>query len=458
MQRACKRTASLADTIPVSFNVNGEPVRLEVGCDRRLLDVLREELRLTGAKEGCGKGECGACTVLVDGQAVDSCLMLAYQADGSAVETIEGLASGARLHPIQDAFVEKGGVQCGICIPGMVLAAKALLAARPRASSDEIRQGLAGNLCRCTGYTKIFEAVAAAAPQLEPVRPAAPAVHAAPAMYRPRALDEALELMAQRPGEIRPLAGGTDVLVKAKDGLVNSASLFDVSLIPELRGIEEENAFLRIGAAVTHSELMGSPLIARYVPALPPACAVIGGPQIRNRGTLGGNLANASPAADTVPALYAVDATVELCSVSERRELKIAELFIGPRQTSLQPDELIVAVRVPKRPRLRGAFLRLGQRQAQAISKVSVAVTASFEDGKPDFVRVAYGAVAPTVIRAPEAEKLLLANGAAALEQATEAAREAVRPIDDLRSSAEYRRAMSGVLLRRAWQAVVSGT
>jgi CO/xanthine dehydrogenase FAD-binding subunit len=201
---------------------------------------------------------------------------------------------------------------------------------------------------------------------------------------------------------------------------------------------------------------MASPLVARWAPALPPACAVIGGPQIRNRGTLGGNLANASPAADTVPALFAVDATVEVCSVSERRELKVAELFLGPRQTSLQPDELIVAVRVPRRPRLRGAFLRLGQRQAQAISKVSVAVTASFDDGKPDFVRVAYGAVAPTVIRAPEAERLLLEGGDAALEQALEAAREAVRPIDDLRSTAEYRRAMSGVLLRRAWQAVTA--
>src|SRR5262245_30203065 len=446
----------MVETIEVALAVNGRPVRRRVRADQRLLDVLREELRLTGAKEGCGKGECGACTVLVDGQAVDSCLMLAYQADGAAVETIEGLASGERLHPIQDAFVEKGGVQCGICIPGMVLAAKALLGARPSASAEEIRQGLAGNLCRCTGYTKIFEAVAAAAPQLPPARPLLPAVHVSPGMYRPRALDEALELLAQRPGEIRPLAGGTDVLVKAKDGLVNPASLFDVSLIPELRGIEEEGAFLRIGAAVTHSELMASPLVARYVPALPPACAVIGGPQIRNRGTLGGNLANASPAADTVPALFAVDATVELCSVSERRELKIDELATGPRQTSLQPDELIVAVRVPKRPRLRGVFLRLGQRQAQAISKVSIAVTASFEDGKPDFVRVAYGAVAPTVIRAPEAERLLLEGGAAALEQALEAAREAVRPIDDLRSTAAYRRAMSGVLLRRAWQAVAA--
>jgi len=444
----------LAEPIPISLSVNGRLLKLQVRSDRRLLDVLRDELRLTGAKEGCGKGECGACTVLVNGQAVDACLMLAFQADGSAVETIEGLADGEQLHPLQDEFIDKGGVQCGICIPGMVMAAKALLASHPRASYDEIREGLAGNLCRCTGYTKIFEAVAAAAARVTASAAATPALPVAPSTYRPRSLEEALELLAQRPGEVRPLAGGTDALVKAKDGLLDRASFFDVSGMRELREIEEQNAFVRIGAAVTHSELVASPLVARYLPALPPACAVIGGPQIRNRGTLGGNLANASPAADTLPALYAADAIVELCSVSERRELPIAHFFTGPRQTLLAPDELILAVRVPKRQGLRGAFLRLGQRQAQAISKVSVAVTAAFEDGVATDVRIAFGAVAPTVIRVPDAETALQRGGPGALDEAVAAAREAVKPIDDLRSSKEYRRSMSGVLLRRAWQAI----
>ena len=152
----------MADTIPIAFTLNGQPERLRIRSDDRLLDVLREDLRLTGAKEGCGKGECGACTVILDGQPVDSCLMMAYQADGAVVETIEGLARGERLHPLQEAFIEKGGVQCGICIPGMVLAAKALLDRNPAPGYEEIRHGLAGNLCRCTGYTKIFEAVQAA--------------------------------------------------------------------------------------------------------------------------------------------------------------------------------------------------------------------------------------------------------------------------------------------------------
>src|SRR5262245_59667599 len=152
----------MAESIDVAFTVNAKPVRLHVRSDQRLLDALREQLRLTGAKAGCGKGECGACTVIVDGQTVDSCLMMAYQADGSVIETVEGLASPAALHPLQESFIDRGGVQCGICIPGMIMAAKSLLDADSSPAPEKIRLALAGNLCRCTGYTKIFEAVAQA--------------------------------------------------------------------------------------------------------------------------------------------------------------------------------------------------------------------------------------------------------------------------------------------------------
>jgi carbon-monoxide dehydrogenase small subunit len=155
----------VAERVPIALRVNGRAVELEVRADARLLDVLRDDLRLTGAKEGCGKGECGACTVLVDGRAVDSCLMMAWQADGCAVETIEGLASGPELHPLQEAFVEHGGVQCGICIPGMVLAGEALLLQTLTPTRAEIRTALAGNLCRCTGYQQIVDAIEATAAQ-----------------------------------------------------------------------------------------------------------------------------------------------------------------------------------------------------------------------------------------------------------------------------------------------------
>jgi xanthine dehydrogenase iron-sulfur cluster and FAD-binding subunit A len=441
----------LAESLDVALTVNGRPRRLRVRSDQRLLDVLREDLRLTGAKEGCGKGECGACTVILDGHAVNSCLMMAYQADGTSVETIEGLAEGDRLHPLQEAFVEQGAVQCGICIPGMVMAAKALLDRSPNPPDpEEIRRGLVGNLCRCGGYSKIFAAVARASGAPAPPRPAAAAEGVAPPYYRPRSLEEALEILVQRGGEVRPLAGGTDLLVLAKDGLINPAALFDITAVPELQGIEEEAGYLRIGAGVTLAELLGSALVDRYCPALPMACAGIGGPQIRNRATLGGNLANASPAADTVPPLCAADALVEVVSISERREVPVDEFFSGPRKSVLAPDELILGVKVPWRPGVHAAFLRLCQRQGQAISKVSVAVAMTFRDGRPDWVRVALGAAAPTVIRAPETERALMGGGYDALRQALEAVKQEVRPVDDLRSHRDYRREMSAVLLERA--------
>jgi len=143
----------------VRFTLNGGAVSLDVVGTRRLLDVLREDLRLTGTKEGCGEGECGACSVLIDGEVVDSCLVAVGQVEGRQVTTVEGLAAGGRLTALQQAFIEHGAAQCGICTPGMLLAAHALLQQTTRPSADDVREALAGNLCRCTGYTKIIDAV-----------------------------------------------------------------------------------------------------------------------------------------------------------------------------------------------------------------------------------------------------------------------------------------------------------
>ncbi len=150
----------------IRFRVNGKDAAVESPADRRLLDVLREDLHLTGTKEGCGEGECGACTILVDGRPVNSCLVLAPQVEGCDVLTIEGLAQGTRLHPVQEAFVETGAVQCGFCTPGFVLSAYALLRDNPSPTDDDILTALEGNLCRCTGYAKIVSAVQRAAERM----------------------------------------------------------------------------------------------------------------------------------------------------------------------------------------------------------------------------------------------------------------------------------------------------
>jgi len=143
----------------ITFNVNDESRTIEVFPMARLLDVLREQLHLTGTKEGCGEGECGACTVILDGKIVNSCLVPVAQVNGSNIKTIEGVAQQGQLHAVQQAFIDHGGAQCGICTPGMVLAAVDLLNRNPEPSETDIRNGLAGNLCRCTGYMKIFESV-----------------------------------------------------------------------------------------------------------------------------------------------------------------------------------------------------------------------------------------------------------------------------------------------------------
>lgn len=151
--------------MPTRFRINGDAVEVDVPGMRRLLDTLREEFGLTGTKEGCGEGECGACSVLLDGQVVDSCLVPMCQVDGSDIRTVEGLAdpSSGALSPLQRAFLELGGAQCGICTPGMLMAAQAYLDAGGGPEDGSIREAIAGNLCRCTGYTKIVESIAAAA-------------------------------------------------------------------------------------------------------------------------------------------------------------------------------------------------------------------------------------------------------------------------------------------------------
>jgi carbon-monoxide dehydrogenase small subunit len=157
--------------ITINCTVNGEPRKLQAFSMERLLDVLREQLQLTGTKEGCGEGECGACTVLIDGRIVNSCLVPVAQVEGASIKTIEGVATGDQLHAVQQAFIDCGGAQCGICTPGMVMAAVDLLERNPHPTEDDIRNGLAGNLCRCTGYMKIFESVVRACQRLHRITP-----------------------------------------------------------------------------------------------------------------------------------------------------------------------------------------------------------------------------------------------------------------------------------------------
>jgi carbon-monoxide dehydrogenase medium subunit len=236
----------------------------------------------------------------------------------------------------------------------------------------------------------------------------------------------------------------------------------DVTRIPGLDQIALNEGTITLGPLLTHGQAVRSDLLVQRGFPLAQACWQVGSPQIRNRGTVAGNLVNASPAGDTITPLYALEATVVLAS-SQRgtRELSCEEFFLGVRRTALQPDEMLVGVRFPPLgPNQRGGFLKLGLRQAQAISVVDVAVVLTFEGDDINKARIALGAVAPTIIRASQAEESLLGGPltSQAAARAGELAAAAARPIDDIRGSAEYRRAMVGVLTTRALRQLMSGS
>lgn len=283
-----------------------------------------------------------------------------------------------------------------------------------------------------------------------------------PGFARPRSLEEAVALLASDPEGWTPIHGGTDLLVRMRAGFVTPRGLLDLTGIAGFGDIRVEDGRVVIGAGATHAVLAADERVRTHAPALARAAGMIGSPAIRNRGTLGGNLANASPAADTVPPLFIVGAEVGLLGPGGMRWVPVEGFATGPGKTVRAAAELVVKVRFPARgPGFRSAFQRLGTRQALAIARVSVAAGARVEaDGTLREVRVALGAVGPTVLRARATEGVL--EGAVWGDEAARAACEAVtreaRPITDLRAGEDYRREMCGVLLRRAVGEVVGGS
>jgi CO/xanthine dehydrogenase FAD-binding subunit len=262
------------------------------------------------------------------------------------------------------------------------------------------------------------------------------------ALLQPRSLGEALRLLRDE-GPLVPLAGCTDVYVAFHFGTLSGHRFLDLQGLRELRGIRLRGDVLAIGALTTYAELIASPLVRRRLPILAEASRWVGSPQIQNRGTLGGNVANASPAGDTLPVLAVAAATVVLRSPDAERRVPFGSFYTGYRQTVMRPDELIVALEVP-RVEGRQWFRKVGTRAAQAISKVGMAAV------RAPHPRIALGSVSPTVVRVPRTEALLAGGGTLAEAQAVIS--DEIRPIDDLRSTAAYRRQVSANLLAQFWR------
>lgn len=271
-------------------------------------------------------------------------------------------------------------------------------------------------------------------------------------VYLPGGLDELWELMEAEP-EIALCAGGTDLLVRMKSGEVTSSGVICLDRIPELKGIEDHGAEVFIGAVATHNQILESESIATLLPALTSAISVLGSPQIRNMGTIGGNIVNASPAGDTLAPLHVLNAEVELMARGGSRRMPLASFVLGPGKVDLRPNEILTGVRIPKRPDFPiHHYEKVGKRKALACAIASMAATLRLsDDGTIEAIGLAWGSVGPTVVRAPEVEEML-AGRRLDLETLRKAARvveETVRPIDDIRASANYRKVVAGRLLFR---------
>jgi len=446
----------------IRFLLNGKPRDVAADSLVTLLDWLREEARLTGTKEGCNEGDCGACTVMVtdpDGtsRALNACILFMGQLEGRAVRTIEGIAGpGGEMHPVQDAMVAHHGSQCGFCTPGFVVS---MAVAHLNGRRDHDDQ-LAGNLCRCTGYAPIVRAAeaAAGAPVPDWMRADAAALaegavgeHAgAPRNrppYAPESADALAEWYAEHP-DATLIAGATDVGLWVTKGLRDLAPLAFLNQCTDLRGIVADAETIRIGAMTNLTEV--GEFFADRHPSLAEMIRRYGSVQVRNAATLGGNIANGSPIGDSPPALIALGAVLHLRKGNARREMPLEAFFLDYGKQDRAPGEFVEAVSVPVQPD-RLACYKLSKRFDQDISAVCGCFNVTVEDGVVTAARIAFGGMAGVPKRAAAVEAALTGQpwSEATVGAAQTAFAQDFTPLSDMRASAAYRlRAAEGMLTR----------
>lgn len=448
----------------IRFTLNGEArSEADVSPTKTVLEYLREDAGLTGTKEGCAEGDCGACTVVVTWPhtgprlAVNSCLLALGQIDGARLVTVEGLSErDGELEAVQQAIVETDGTQCGFCTPGFVMALHALRYTGEKIDDAVIHDALAGNLCRCTGYRSIVDAAhdACAVPVSEtpgdPV-PEAATVHevSAQTFLAPRDVAALIAARAAHP-DAPLLAGGTDLGLEFSKERKAFPVTISTRNVAELQRIDDGKEALTLGACVTYTDAL--PFIEAAWPSFATLIRRIGSRQIRNVGTIGGNIGNASPIGDTPPCLIALDATLRLHGSGGAREIALEDFFLDYRQTDLAPDEVIEAVRIPKLADGQ-AFrtYKISKRYDQDISAVIGAFRLTIEAGTVTDARVAFGGMAATPRRATRVEAALIGRPwtAETARDAGNAMADDFEPIDDHRASARYRLRVAGNLLER---------
>ena len=448
----------------IEFLLNGRAVRIDSPAPGlSLLDHLRA-IGLTGSKEGCAEGECGACAVAFVGRGatddtsayrvVNSCLLPLSLADGHEIYTVESLADGGELAPAQQAMADAGGSQCGYCTPGFVMS---LFAEQYRPD----RQGacdplaMAGNLCRCTGYRPIRDAALALGPpppgprrnRLEKPAPRLGSV-STPGFSRPTTVDACVALLVRTPGAML-IAGSTDLGVEANLKGARWPHLVSLEAIDELREYRETRNSVWLGAGLPLADIAGCWRDAPHV--IHEWLELFASPLIRNRATLGGNLATASPIGDSAPLLLALDAVVHTAGPDGRRVIPLSSFFIGYRRTALPPASLIVAIEIPKPLPTVVRFYKIAKRRLDDISTVAAALAIDEESGTVRRARFAFGGVAATPIRVHEAEAAATHApwNDAAVERVQDVLDRALTPIGDHRGSSAFRLEVSKSLVAK---------
>ncbi|MDW9679872.1 xanthine dehydrogenase small subunit [Sinorhizobium meliloti] len=471
-------TTEIRNTI--RFLLNDRPVELaDVSPVQTLLDFLRIDRSLRGTKEGCAEGDCGACTVLVgrllDGklkyESVNACIRFVASLDGCHVVTVEALAQpNGPLHPVQQAMVDTHASQCGFCTPGFVMSLYGLWMTNAKPSVQEIEKALQGNLCRCTGYAAIIRAAEAIASvgelgkdplivereeitrQLEALRDGCRVEIGGEdeRVVLPASLDDFAAVLEANP-KATIVAGSTDVGLWVTKFMRDIAPVVHLSHLEELRRISIAPDGITLAAGVSYTEAY--PVIVRNFPQLRELWDRIGGEQVRNMGTVGGNIANGSPIGDTPPALIALGASVTLRKGTSRRTLPLEAFFIEYGKQDREPGEFVETVRIPFLDETeRFAVYKITKRFDEDISAVCGAFRVKLDgDGKVADVAIAFGGMAGTPKRASNVEAAL--KGAqwndAAIEAGVAAFERDFTPLTDWRASSEYRMLVARNLLRR---------
>ena len=439
-----------------------------------LSDFLRNDLGKVGTKVVCAEGDCGSCTVLIgrvrDSQllyeGIDSCIQYLYQLDCSHVITVEGLKDEAQIiHPVQKAMVDAAGSQCGYCTPGFVMALAAMIETGETLTRNSLQEGLTGNLCRCTGYEQIIDAGLSLNQEVIPkaskcydakliladfmehvVQPVYceyekkwNGVCQQVQFYVPAYLEGALEFK-QKNKHVTVVAGGTDISVQMNKDRLEPNCIMSLTHLTGLEILEIENKTVTVGAKVTWTEL--GEFCQEHVPELAEIISIFASRQIKNTATLAGNIANASPIADSLPFLHVIDAEMELTSSHGTRWVKINRFYHGYKNTEMKPDELITRIRwnLPE-PETVLKLYKVSKRKDLDISTFTAGILLRLKKGEIQNARLAFGGVGPVVLRLPKTEEFL--QGKLMLQgifhEAGRLARDEISPISDVRASSDYR-------------------